>query len=112
MSNLRGSTRSPLSSTNGAPRAGTLVPTNNVTTLDGRVLRARIDATLTVDDVVKQLCINIKLDDPASNFALRTESDELVTNDNLRRMIKGRLNLRFVLSRSLPVPPFTHVILD
>lgn len=78
---------------NGAPKAPPLVPTNHVTTLEGVTVRARIDATLTVDDVIKQLCTNLKKE-PASNFALRDESGELVTNDNLRRKIKGRVGLK------------------
>ncbi|KAH8832732.1 ELMO/CED-12 family-domain-containing protein [Flagelloscypha sp. PMI_526] len=78
------------------PTTAALVPTNTVATLDGQVVRARIDATLTVDDVVRQLCINLNMSEPAANFALRNETGELVTNDNLRRMIRGRVNLRLV----------------
>lgn len=94
--------RSPLapptpSSTNGVqPRAGALVPTNTVTTGDGVTVRTRIDPTLTVDDVVKQLCLNLKIKDSPSHFALRDETDELVTNDNLRRKIKNKVNLKWV----------------
>lgn len=83
---------------NGAPKAP-LVPTNHVTTLEGVTVRARIDPTLTVDDVVKQLCSSLKKE-PASNFALRDESGELVTNDNLRRKIRGRFALKLVKSPS------------
>lgn len=94
--------RSPLasttpSSTNGAqPRTGALVPTNTVTTGDGLTVRTRIDPTLTVDDVVKQLCVNLKIKDPPSHFALRDETDELVTNDNLRKKIRNKVNLKLV----------------
>lgn len=75
------------------PKAGPLVPTNHVTTLEGVTVRARIDPTLTVDDVVKQLCSSLKKE-PASNYALRDDLDELVTNDNLRKKIKGRVGLK------------------
>jgi engulfment/cell motility protein 1 len=75
-------------------KSGALVPTNNVTTKDGLTVRARIDPTLTVDDVVRQLCINLKIKDAPSNFALRDETDELVTNDNLRKKIKTKVNLK------------------
>jgi engulfment/cell motility protein 1 len=89
------STNGPSSSTNGTQvRPGALVPTNNVTTSDGLTVRARIDPTLTVDDVVKQLCINLKIKESPANFALRDETDELVTNDNLRKKIKGKVNLK------------------
>ena len=93
--------RSPLapttpSSTNGAQPRTALVPTNTVTTGDGVTVRTRIDPTLTVDDVVKQLCVNLKIKDPSSHFALRDETDELVTNDNLRRKIKNKVNLKWV----------------
>ncbi|KAF9454260.1 hypothetical protein P691DRAFT_809803 [Macrolepiota fuliginosa MF-IS2] len=84
---------------NGAPKASPLVPTNHVTTLEGVTVRARIDPTLTVDDVIKQLCGSLKKE-PASQFALRDESDELVTNDNLRKKIRGRVGLRLVKSPS------------
>lgn len=103
MSNsVRNSTaRSPLapatpSSTNGAQPRTALVPTNTVTTGDGVTVRTRIDPALTVDDVVKQLCLSLKIKDSPSHFALRDETDELVTNDNLRRKIKNKVNLKWV----------------
>jgi len=81
--------------TNGTQvRPGALVPTNNVSTVDGLTVRARIDPTLTVDDVIKQLCINLKMKDLPSNYALRDETDDLVTNDNLRKKIKAKVNLK------------------
>ncbi|KAJ6607513.1 hypothetical protein B0H10DRAFT_2071628 [Mycena sp. CBHHK59/15] len=90
----------PLSSSpavNGATAAAVpLVPTNTVTTAAGVTVRTRIDPVLTVDDVVKQLCINLKIKEPPSHFALRDETDELVTNDNLRRKIKAKVNLKLV----------------
>lgn len=97
-SSVQGSARSPLApspAVNGTQvKAATLVPTNSVTTADGITVRARIDPTLTVDDVVKQLCINLKIKTPPENFALRDEADELVTNDNLRKKIKAKVNLK------------------
>ncbi|KAJ7612462.1 ELMO/CED-12 family-domain-containing protein [Mycena polygramma] len=93
-------TRNPLSSSPAVNGAGgpavPLVPTNTVTTAAGLTVRTRIDPVLTVDDVVKQLCINLKIKEPPSNFALRDETDELVTNDNLRRKIKTKVNLKCV----------------
>lgn len=90
--------RSPLAPSTAAngshSRSGALVPTNNVSTQDGLTVRARIDPTLTVDDVVKQLCLNLKIKEPPANFALRDETEELVTNDNLRKKIKTRVNLK------------------
>ncbi|KAG6910017.1 hypothetical protein DXG01_013739 [Tephrocybe rancida] len=87
----------PSSAAGGAQvRSGALVPTNNVTTIEGLTVRARIDPALTVDDVVKQLCINLKIKESPANFALRDETDELVTNDNLRKKIKGKVNLKLV----------------
>ncbi|KAF8966320.1 ELMO/CED-12 family-domain-containing protein [Flammula alnicola] len=80
---------------NSAARSA-LVPTNNVTTADGTTVRTRIDATLTVDDVMKQLCLNLKIKESPSHFALRDETDELVTNDNLRKKIKNKSNLKLV----------------
>lgn len=90
---------SPSSAANGTTpaRTGALVPTNNVTTKEGVTVRARIDPTLTVDDVVRQLCINLKIQDGHANFALRDENDELVTNDNLRKKIKTKINLKWVI---------------
>ena len=89
------------STTNGTlPKpSGGLVPTNNVTTKDGLTVRARIDPTLTVEDVVRQLCVNLKVTDPSSHFALRDrDTDELVTNDNLRKKIKNKVHLRSLFS--------------
>ncbi|KAI0832131.1 ELMO/CED-12 family-domain-containing protein [Trametes gibbosa] len=78
-----------------APKAG-LVPTNNVTTKEGLTVRTRIEPSLSVDDVIRQLCISLKLKDPPAMYALRDENDELVTNDNLRKKIKGKVNLKLV----------------
>jgi len=82
-------------------KATPLVPTNSVTTADGITVRARIDPTLTVDDVVKQLCINLEIKTPPANFALRDAVDELVTNDNLRKKIKAKVNLKLVNAPAL-----------
>ncbi|KAK0202694.1 ELMO/CED-12 family-domain-containing protein [Desarmillaria ectypa] len=90
---------SPLHTTNGVHRPG-LVPTNNVSTGEGVTVRARIDPTLTVDDVVKQLCVNLKIKGVSTEYALRDETDELVTNDNLRKKIKTKVNLKLVASPS------------
>lgn len=70
-----------------------LIPTNSVTTKDG-VVKVRIDPTLMVVDVVKQLVANLQIKQPPSDFALRDEDDELVTNENLRRMIKTKAKLK------------------
>lgn len=92
-----GSTRTPAPATNGT-RSGGLVPTNSVTTKDGTVVRARIDPTLAVDDVIRQLCVNLKIQDPPVLYALRDDADELVTDDNLRKKIKGKVNLKYASS--------------
>lgn len=102
-SNNPGASRTTLtpSTTNGtqAKSSGALVPTNNVTTKEGVTVRARIDPTLTVDDVVRQLCVNLKVTDPSFHFALRDrDTDELVTNDNLRKKIKNKVHLRSLFS--------------
>ncbi|KAF9071535.1 ELMO/CED-12 family-domain-containing protein [Rhodocollybia butyracea] len=80
---------------NNGSRSG-LVPTNNVTTTEGVTVRARIDPTLTVADVVRQLCVNLKIKGSPSDFALRDDKYELVTNDNLRKKIKAKLDLKLV----------------
>lgn len=86
---------------NSRPKSVALIPTNNVTTKDGVTVRARIDPTLTVEDVVKQLCINLKIQEPPVHYALRDETDDLVTNDNLRKKIKAKVNLKCVATRYL-----------
>ncbi|KAG7094065.1 hypothetical protein E1B28_007685 [Marasmius oreades] len=73
-----------------------VVPTNNVSTANGVTVRARIDPTLTVNDVIKQLCVNLKIQGPPSDYALRDDNEVLVTNDNLRKMIKGNVHLHLV----------------
>ncbi|TFK85502.1 hypothetical protein K466DRAFT_494625 [Polyporus arcularius HHB13444] len=75
---------------------GGLVPTNNVTTKEGMTVRTRIEPSLAVEDVIRQLCISLKLKDPPAVYALRDENDELVTNDNMRKKIKGKVNLKLV----------------
>lgn len=103
------SSSTPTQASSSRPRTGSetgtgtskaLVPTNNVTTLDGTIVRARIDPALTVDDVVKQLCVNLKIKGHSTDYALRDESDELVTSENLRKKIKGKVNLRYVFCSS------------
>jgi engulfment/cell motility protein 1 len=71
----------------------TLIPTNSVATKDG-VVKVRIDPTLMVGDVVKQLVANLQIKQPPSDFALRDEGDELVTNENLRKMIRSKAKLK------------------
>ncbi|KAF8623031.1 hypothetical protein AX15_006543 [Amanita polypyramis BW_CC] len=100
MAALNSAPRTPVapSAPNGTQSKSQLVPTNTVSTSGGVTVRARIDPTLTVDDVIRQLCVNLKIEEPASYFALRDESDELVTNDNLRKKIKAKVHLRLVNS--------------
>lgn len=86
---------------NGTGTKAALVPTNNVTTVEGVTVRARIDPTLTVEDVVKQLCINLKIKGSPSEYALRDDTDELVTNDNLRKKIKTKVNLKLCSAPNL-----------
>jgi len=89
-----------------APRRGalngasvkTLIPTNSVTTKDGGVVKVRIDPTLMVAEVVKQLVANLQIKQPPSNFALRDDDDGLVTNENLRKMIRSKAKLKYVVN--------------
>ena len=96
MAAFNSSPRTPVTSSapNGTQSKSQLVPTNTVSTSDGVTVRARIDPTLTVDDVIRQLCVNLKIKEHASHFALRDDSDELVTNDNLRKKIKAKVHLK------------------
>lgn len=79
-------------------RSGVLVPTNTVTTKDGTTVRVRIELSLAVDDVIRQLCINLGIQDPPVLYALRDDEDELVTDDNLRKKIRGKVNLKYIFS--------------
>ncbi|KAI0046206.1 hypothetical protein FA95DRAFT_1670994 [Auriscalpium vulgare] len=96
--------------TSGA-KSGGLIPTNSVTTKDG-VVKARIDPTLSVSDVIKQLCVNLNIKEPSSNFALRDETDELVTNDNLRKMIKTKAKLKLVNSPAIEAMEISEKLLQ
>jgi hypothetical protein len=89
----------------------TLIPTNSVTTKDG-VVKVRIDPTLMVADVVKQLVANLQIKQPPSNFALRDDDDELVTNENLRRMIRSKAKLKYVMNIPVPDPRFIPIALQ
>lgn len=84
-----------------------LVPTNLVSTKEGVTVRARIDPTLSVSDVIRQLCLNLKVQEPPLLFALRDDQDELVTDDNLRRIIRDKANLKLVSS---PVIEATEIL--
>lgn len=96
-SNPRNTLASTTTTTNAPPaKSAALVPTNSVTTKDGQTVRARIDPTLAVDDVIRQLCLNLKIQEPPVLYALRDDADELVTDDNLRKKIKGKVNLKYV----------------
>ncbi|KZV79404.1 hypothetical protein EXIGLDRAFT_707149 [Exidia glandulosa HHB12029] len=79
------------------PKSG-LVPTNTIVTKDGQQIRAKIDATLSVSHVIRTLCINLSIPDPPKLYALRDENDVLVTNDNLRKMIKTKAKLKYVFA--------------
>ncbi|KAG6381651.1 ELMO/CED-12 family-domain-containing protein [Boletus reticuloceps] len=97
MSTNNPGTLSPSAANGTPPKSGGLIPTNNVTTKEGLTVRTRIDPTLTVEDVVRQLCVNLKVTDPSSHFALRDrDTDELVTSENLRKKIKSKVHLRLV----------------
>lgn len=86
----------PAPSQSGTKQYKAVLPTNHVTTKDGAIVRARIDPTLTVEDVIRQLCLNLKLKDPPTMFSLRDEDDTLVTTENLKDMIKSKANLKCV----------------
>ena len=101
-SSLAHNTKSPSQSQSQSPNLSSsspaskpkLVPTNSVTLQDGTTVRVRIEATLAVEDVVRQLCISVKIKDPSSMYALRDENEELVTNENLKKKIKQKVNLK------------------
>jgi hypothetical protein len=61
-------------------------------------VNAHIDPKLTVD-VERQLCINIEIKEPPVYYALRDETDDLVTIDNLRKKSQGEVRgIAFVFS--------------
>jgi engulfment and cell motility protein 1 len=86
------------SQVNSPPQGGTTKarpqPTNVVTLRDGTTVRVRIEETLAVDDVVRQLCISVKIKEPPGMYCLRDENDELVTNENLRKKVKSKVPLK------------------
>lgn len=51
-----------------------------------------------VTDVVRQLCLNLAITESPVLFALRDEQDQLVTDENMRRHIKDRTNLKLGLA--------------
>ncbi|KDR80658.1 hypothetical protein GALMADRAFT_222251 [Galerina marginata CBS 339.88] len=68
--------------------------TNSIVTLNGRTVQARIDPTLPVEEVVKQLCFNLKVKEPPSHFVIRDTMGEQVTDDNLRIKIENHADLK------------------
>ncbi|KAI5999373.1 ELMO/CED-12 family-domain-containing protein [Pisolithus orientalis] len=106
MSSANNSTRatpSPLTSNGVQPKSTTgIIPTNNVTTKAGVTVRARIDPTLTVEDVVRQLCLHLKVTEPHTALALRDrDTEELITSENLRKKIKNKVHLKLVNSSAI-----------
>jgi engulfment/cell motility protein 1 len=97
LSNGLGGAPRPRGAPNGTS-SKTLIPTNSVTTKDGGVVKVRIDPTLMVADVMKQLVANLQIKQPPSNFSLRDDDDELVTNENLRKMIRSKAKLKYVVN--------------
>ena len=72
------------------------MPTNTIV-YNGNTVKTRIDPSLSVQDVLKQLCVNVGLPSPPADYALRDDNaDELVTDDNLRRKIKAKAKLKCV----------------
>jgi len=82
-----------------AQNANALKATNNIITTNGRTLQARIDPTLPVEEVIKQLSINLKTEEAPSRFVLRDikAQGELVTDLNLRKKIEEHADLQFEL---------------
>lgn len=106
MSSANTSTRatpSPLTTNGITPKSTAgIIPTNNVTTKSGVTVRARIDPTLTVEDVVRQLCLHLKVAEPHTNLALRDrDTEELITSENLRKKIKNKVHLKLVNSSAI-----------
>lgn len=59
-----------------------------------RTLKCRIATDIPVDDAVRQLAASFKANEPASTLALRNERDELVTDDNLVRVVEEMAKLK------------------
>ncbi|KZT55823.1 hypothetical protein CALCODRAFT_556244 [Calocera cornea HHB12733] len=77
------------------PKVKTGIPhTNTVESKDGQKVRARIDPSLATSEVVRQLCLNLKLTETSKLYALRTDTDELVTDDNLSRIVRDKTPLK------------------
>ncbi|KAI6041249.1 ELMO/CED-12 family-domain-containing protein [Pisolithus marmoratus] len=106
MSSVNNSTRATPSpfAANGVQSKSTtgIIPTNNVTTKEGVTVRARIDPTLTVEDVIRQLCLHLKVTESPISLALRDrDTDELITSENLRKKIKNKVHLKLVNSSAI-----------
>ncbi len=71
----------------------------NIVTYKSASIKALVDPTLSVSDVVRQLCANAHLgvspSEPPALFALRDEDgEELVTDENLARKIEQGRNFK------------------
>lgn len=74
-----------------ASTAATSPPRINTVTYRNATIKAQIDTTMMVADVVRQLCANAHLgvQEPPALFALRDEeNDDLVEDSNLARKIQ------------------------
>jgi len=91
-STANGWSRDPASVVN--VRTGNLFSANTVETKDGWKVRARIDPSLATSEVVRQLCLSLKLMETSDLYALRTDTDELVTDANLGRVVRDKTPLK------------------
>lgn len=51
--------------------------------------------------MIRQLCSNLKVPDHPALYALRDDQDELVTDENLRKKIKDKVNLKYEIGEQL-----------
>jgi hypothetical protein len=76
----------------------------NTVTFEGVTIKALIDTSLRVSDVIRQLCANAHLgvQEPPALFALRDEEDEeLIDDDNMARKIAAGRNFKLCSSPTM-----------
>lgn len=91
----------------------TLVARINTVSYRNATIKAQIDTTMVVSDVIRQLCANAHLgvQEPPALFALRDEeNDDLIDDSNLARKIEAGTSFKYVLLAHLTclTCPYTH----
>ncbi|KAL7415875.1 hypothetical protein BDY24DRAFT_380361 [Mrakia frigida] len=91
------------------PKPKRVVTATNLVSWEGAPspIRARIDPTLNVKDIVRQLCVSFQIVKPPLMYGLRVvEDDSVVTDENIRRIVEEKKALKITDSSAIMATSF------